>query len=111
MIGHDDLNALLKAKSSVYGPQREKVGTLGNILVDVASGKADFATIHLGLFGSAESLVWLEGAVITDGHLQVRYSKDVIRHAPNIDPTSALTELDKDSLAAYYSAMDPGTSA
>ncbi|WP_411734707.1 hypothetical protein [Paeniglutamicibacter sp.] len=109
MLGHGYLNALKKAKSTVYGPAREKVGTLGNIFMDVGTGDADFASIHLGLFGSVESLVSLEGAVITDGHLQVRFPKDVIKHAPNIDPAEELGDEAKEMLERYYAAMDPNT--
>ncbi|WP_146755341.1 hypothetical protein [Arthrobacter sp. AQ5-05] len=109
MLGHGYLNALKKAKSTVYGPAREKVGTLGNIFMDVRTGDADFVSIHLGLFGSEEALVSLEGAVFTDGHLQVRFPKDVIKHAPNIDPAAELNDAAKDMLEKYYAAMDPGS--
>ncbi|MDQ0096084.1 hypothetical protein [Paeniglutamicibacter psychrophenolicus] len=107
MLGHGYLNALKKAKSTVYGPSREKVGTLGNIFMDVRTGDADFVSVHLGLFGSEEALVSLNGAVFTDGHLQVRYAKDVIKHAPNIDPAAELGEEAKYMLDEYYAAMDP----
>ncbi|OIH82244.1 hypothetical protein BLJ79_20180 [Arthrobacter sp. UCD-GKA] len=107
MLGHGYLNALKKAKSTVYGPGREKVGTLGNIFMDVRTGDADFVSVHLGLFGSEEALVSLNGAVFTDGHLQVRYPKDVIKHAPNIDPAADLGDEAKSMLDEYYAAMDP----
>lgn len=111
MLGHGYLNALQKAKSTVYGPQREKVGTMGNIYMDVATGDADFVSVHLGIFGSEECLVSLDGAVLTDGHLQVKFPKDVIRHAPNIDPNGKLDDTEKVLLDNYYSAMDPETGA
>ncbi|MFL4474433.1 PRC-barrel domain-containing protein [Paeniglutamicibacter sp. MACA_103] len=109
MLGHGYLNALMNAKSTVYGPLREKVGTLGNIYMDVGSGDPDFVTVRLGLFGSEELLVSLRGAVFTDGHLQVRFSKDVIRHSPSVDPGIKLGDAEKALLDGYYSAMDPDT--
>jgi hypothetical protein len=109
MLGHGYLNALKNAKSTVYGPAREKIGTLGNIFMDVRTGDADFVTVRLGLFGAEELLVSLRGAVITDGHLQVRFSKDVIRHAPKVDPASVLDDAEKSLLDGYYSVMDPDT--
>jgi hypothetical protein len=109
MHGHGYLNALKNAKSTVYGPAREKVGTLGNIFMDVRTGDADFVTVRLGLFGSEELLVSLRGAVFTDGHLQVRFSKDVIRHAPSVDPGIKLGDAEKVLLDGYYAAMDPDT--
>ncbi len=108
MLGHGYLNALKKAKSTVYGPEREKVGTLGNIFLDVRTGDADFVSVHLGLFGSEEALVSLDGAVFTGGHLQVRFPRDVIKHAPNIDPAGELGDDAKQMLDQYYAAMDPG---
>ena len=108
MLGHGYLNALKKAKSTVYGPSREKVGTLGNIFMDVRSGDADFVSVHVGLFGTKECLVSLDGAVLTDGHLQVRFPKDVITNAPNVDPLVELTDSTKEMLEKYYAAMDPG---
>ncbi|GAA5225588.1 PRC-barrel domain-containing protein [Paeniglutamicibacter antarcticus] len=109
MPGEDYLNTLKKAKSTVYGPNREKVGTMGNIFVDRNTGDPDFVSVHVGLFGSEECLVPLSGAVFTDGHLQVRFPKDVIKRAPNIDPAAELNHHAKDLLDRYYSAMDPDT--
>ena len=40
MPGEDYLNTLKKAKSTVYGPDREKLGTMGNIFVDRNTGDA-----------------------------------------------------------------------
>lgn len=111
MLGHGYLNALLKAKSAVYGPNREKVGTLGNIYMDLASGDPDFVTVRLGLFGTEELLVSLRGAVFTDGHLQVRFTKQVIRQAPSVDPGTTLGDAEKALLEGYYAGMDPGTGA
>ncbi|WP_152426048.1 hypothetical protein [Paeniglutamicibacter gangotriensis] len=109
MRGHGYLNALKNAKSTVYGPAREKIGTLGNIFMDVRSGDADFVSVHVGLFGSEEHMVSLAGAVMTDGHLQVRYPKDVIRNAPHVDPLAGLVDEAKDMLEKYYAAMDSGS--
>lgn len=109
MLGHGYLNALLNAKSTVYGPQREKVGTLGNIYMDAASGDPDFVAVRLGLFGTEELLVSLRGAVFTDGHLQVRFTKQDIRHAPRVDPGAGLGDAEKAMLDGYYSVMDPDT--
>ncbi|WP_404290706.1 hypothetical protein [Glutamicibacter arilaitensis] len=109
MHGHGYLNALQRAKSTVYGPEREKIGTLGNIFMDASTGDADFVTVRLGLFGTEELLVSLRGAVFTDGHLQLRYTQEAIRHAPRVDPNSQLRRSEKALLDRYYAAMDPDT--
>ena len=56
-----------------------------------------------------ESLVSLAGAVITDGHLHVRFTKDIIRNSPNVDPAAGLGDEAKEMLERYYAAMDPET--
>lgn len=40
--------------------------------MDVRTGDAGFVTVHMGQVGSEEALVSLNGAVITEGRLQVR---------------------------------------
>ncbi|GAA1497750.1 PRC-barrel domain-containing protein [Paeniglutamicibacter kerguelensis] len=108
MLGHGYVNALKQAKSSVYGPEGEKIGTLGNIFMDVGTGDADFVTVHLGLFGAEECFVSLDGAEIAHGHLHVAFGKEKIRHAPPLDPAGTLTDEDKHLLDQYYSRGAPG---
>lgn len=106
MLGHGYLNALERAKSAVFGPQGEKIGTLGKIYLDVGTGDADFVSVHTGLFGTAECIVSLEGATLDHGHLHVAFTKDWVRHAPNIDPVSGLSDEDKERLDLYYAPAD-----
>lgn len=107
MLGHGYLIALKKAKSAVYGPSGEKIGVLGNIFMDVATGDADFVTVHVGLFGSEECFVSLAGAGIVNGHLVIPFDKNTVKHAPNIDPDKVLSDADKNVLESYYAAMNP----
>lgn len=102
MIGHGYLTALQRAKSTVYGPNRTKIGTLGKIYLDVGTGDADFVSVHLGFFGTEESIVSLDGATIEHENLHVVFSKEKVRHAPNIDPVGGLSDQDKDLLDRYY---------
>ena len=107
MQGHGYLNALKNAKTAVYGPDSHKIGILGNIYMDRASGDADFVTVHVGLFGSEECVVSLKGAEITNGHLHIAFPKDVIRHAPNIEPLEELDYKSKENLEEYYAHFGP----
>ncbi|MFJ6417009.1 PRC-barrel domain-containing protein [Paeniglutamicibacter sp. NPDC091659] len=109
MLGHGYVNALKQAKSGVFGPRGEKIGTLGNIFMDVGTGDADFVTVHLGLFGAEECFVSLEGAEIAHGRLHVAFGKDKIRHAPHLDSAATLTDEDKHLLDLYYARGIAGT--
>jgi len=102
-----ELHALLETKTTVLGPDGEMIGTLGHLLQDARTGEPGFATVHTGLFGTAESIVPLNGAEISGGNLLVAFAKDVVRHAPNIDPLAELSLEEEDSLFDYYGLQPP----
>ncbi|MFJ6417008.1 PRC-barrel domain-containing protein [Paeniglutamicibacter sp. NPDC091659] len=107
MLRREELHKLLETATTVVGPTGEKIGTLGHLLLDARTGEPGFATIHTGFFGTAESIVPLSGATISRGILHVAFDKDVVRHAPNIDPLAELGIADEDRLFEYYGPEPP----
>lgn len=107
MLGHGYVIALKRAKSGVLGPRGERIGTLGSIFMDLATGDADFVTVRMGPFGAREHFVSLTGARIEHGHLHVAFGKERIRRAPPLDPAGPLSDEGKALLERHY-APGPG---
>lgn len=108
MLTNEELNPLLGAKTNVYGSEGEKIGTLGQVYLDDGTGLPHFATVRTGLFGSSENFVPLEEAEISNGQLYVRFTKDFVKDAPNIDPMGHLGPDEEDALYEYYSQAGLG---
>lgn len=108
MPGHEELKTLLEAGAMVFGSDGEKIGTLGHINLDDRTGIPDFVTVHTGFLGSAESFVPLNEAEISNGNLFVKFPKDFVKDAPEIDPAVALSAEDEGRLYRYYSQAGAG---
>lgn len=118
MLNNEDLKPLLETKANVFGSEGEKIGTLGQIYLDDGTDLPHFATVKTGLFGSSENFVPLDDAEISNGQLYVRFTKQFVKDAPNVDPMGHLSPEDEDRLYDYYSqaglgaargVVEPGT--
>ncbi|WP_411734701.1 PRC-barrel domain-containing protein [Paeniglutamicibacter sp.] len=109
MLHNEDLQPLLETKTTVFGSDGEKIGTLGQIYLDDGTNLPHFATVHTGLFGTQENFVPLSDAEISDGQLYVKFTKHVVKDAPNIDPLGHLSPEEEDQLYDYYSQAGFGT--
>ena len=105
MISDQNISRLLGA--DVVDADGDKIGSIGQIYVDPATGQPNWATVKTGFFGMSESFVPLDQADQVDGALRVPYTKDVVKDAPNIDPDGELSETEEDRLYDYY--RGPGT--
>lgn len=86
----------------VYDPDGDKIGSAGQIYVDDHTGQPEWVTVRTGLFGLRESFVPLADAALTDDGLSVRYGKDFVKDAPNVDDEGRLSQEEEDRLYAYY---------
>lgn len=77
-----------------------RIGGVGQVYLDDATGEPTFVTARAGLFGNKEVLVPLKGAFISDGLLQVPFAADQVKQAPA--PRSD-KKLPPESEAAIYS--------
>jgi hypothetical protein len=80
----------------------DKLGTLGDILLDRETDLPAWIGIRTGLFGRNESYVPLEGATEVDGDVRVPYTADQVRDAPNVDPDITMSEADEERLFAHF---------
>jgi len=100
MISRDSVQTLIGG--TAYTNDGEKIGNIGQVYLDNASGEPAWVTVKTGLFGSNESFVPLEQAELTDGGLRLPYDKDRVKGAPNIETDRELSEQEENQLYSYY---------
>ncbi|MHA7145638.1 PRC and DUF2382 domain-containing protein [Arthrobacter sp. TmT3-37] len=102
MLTMNDLDPLLRHRSTVVTGEGDKVGTVGVVYLDDADDRPSWVTVHTGLFGTRESFVPLEGASVQGRDLVVAYPRDLIRHAPSVDRDGHLSPEDEAALYRHY---------
>jgi len=100
MISRDSVQTLLGG--TAYTSDGDKIGSIGQVYLDNASGEPAWVTVKTGLFGSNESFVPLEQAELTEDGVRVPYDKDRVKGAPNIETDRELSEQEEDQLYTYY---------
>ena len=94
----------------VYSQGSDKIGSIGQIYVDDATGAPSWVTVKTGLFGSAETFVPLDGARVDGDDLYVDFAEDTIKDAPQIEPDGSITPAEEEKLYQYYGLTDSDTS-
>ena len=82
--------------------QGDKIGSVGQVYVNDATGRPDWVTINTGLFGLRESFAPLQGSSFDGENLVLPFDKEVVKSAPDIEDTSHLNADDQDALYSYY---------
>lgn len=108
MPGYEELKTLLETGALVYGSDGQKIGTLGHINLDERTGLPDFITVHTGFLAGTEHFVPLNEVEISHGNLYVKFPRDFVNDAPDIDPTGALSPADEERLYRHYSQVGAG---
>jgi uncharacterized protein (TIGR02271 family) len=106
MISRDSVQTLLDG--TAYGSDGNKIGSIGQVYLDNASGEPAWVTVKTGLFGSSESFVPLDQAELTHDGVRVPYDKDRVKGAPNIGTDRELTEQEEEQLYEYYGISTSG---
>jgi hypothetical protein len=97
-----DLDTVLAWRGkTVVDRDGEKVGQLGALYLDDNEQPA-YAGVQTGLFRRRESMVPLAGARELGDDVQLPYTLEQIRSAPNVDVDVALTDEEQDRLADHY---------
>jgi PRC-barrel domain protein/uncharacterized protein DUF2382 len=88
----------------------EKIGTLGEILLDSETDTPAWGGIRTGLFGRKESYLPLDELQEADGDvLQAPFEKRHVVGAPSVDPDVAMTAEDEATLFRHYGReREPG---
>jgi len=87
-----------------------KIGKIGQVYLDDATGRPEWVTVSTGLFGTSESFVPVSDATFDGGDVAVAYDKDRVKGAPRIDADGSLSESDEDELYSYYGMGGQGVS-
>jgi uncharacterized protein (TIGR02271 family) len=87
---------------TVIGPEGEKVGKIEDIYFDRESGEPEWALVQTGLVGKKDSFVPLAGAQSQGDDLRIRYPKDQVKDAPNIEPDGELSDDEEARLYQHY---------
>lgn len=90
----------------VYGSHGERIGRVRRVYADDVSGVPDWMTVSTGLFGTKETYVLLTDAEIEGKRVTVPYTKEFVKHAPNVAPEEHLSAAEEKQLYAYYSHPD-----
>jgi len=86
----------------VVSSDGEKIGKVGEVYVDDATGQLSWVTVKTGLFGTRESFVPMDNAAIADDTITVPYDKAMIKDAPHAEPGEPLSVEQEDELYRYY---------
>src|SRR5215212_5228728 len=100
MISRDSVQTLIGG--TAYTNDGDKIGSIGTVYLDNASGEPAWVTVKTGLFGSNESFVPLDQAEQTGDGIRVPYDKDRVKNAPNIETDRELSEQEENQLYSYY---------
>lgn len=104
-INNEHLASLTDA--DVIDQHGDKVGGVGQIYLDDATGQPAWASVKSGLFGLRESFVPLNTADVVDGNISVPFTKDFIKDAPRVDADNHLDDSQQASLYSYYGVDRP----
>jgi uncharacterized protein (TIGR02271 family) len=97
--------------ADVYDGNGDKIGSVGQIFLDVRSGEPAWATVKTGLFGTKETFVPLQQAAVDGDRLTVAVDKDTVKGAPKIDTDGALEYAEENELYTYYGLYTTGETA
>jgi uncharacterized protein (TIGR02271 family) len=84
----------------------DKIGKIEDIYLDRSSGEPEWVAVKTGLFGSNVSFVPIHDASNTGDDLQVAYTKDQVKDAPNVDPDGELSPEEERRLYQHYGRSD-----
>lgn len=89
--------------ADIVGKDGEKIGTLGSVYMDDATGQPEWLAVKTGLFGRKESFVPIQGADADGDDLRVPYEKNLVKDAPNVDPEGGhLDPPEEEELYRFY---------
>jgi uncharacterized protein (TIGR02271 family) len=101
MLDAQDARSIMGA--TAYGSDGDKIGKVGQVFLDDQSGRPEFVTVNTGLFGTSETFIPVAGASFSGDRLELPYTKDKVKGAPNVDVNSGhLDEAEEQRLYEYY---------
>ena len=101
MISQQDITSVIG--STAVDNDGDKLGKVGQVYLDDASGRPEWVTVSTGLFGTKETFVPISDATVADGTLRVPYEKAKVKDAPRVDADQGhLSPAEEEELYRYY---------
>jgi len=93
-------------------PQGDKVGKVGQVYLDDATGQPVWVTVNTGMLGTRQSFAPLYGGAVRDDELVLAVSKQLVKDAPSVEDDGHLQETEIDALYQHYAGhLDPSWSS
>ncbi|MEV6654022.1 DUF2382 domain-containing protein [Streptomyces sp. NPDC051219] len=88
----------------VHDAEGHKIGDARHVFLDDVTGQPEWVSVETGLFGASESFVPTREATVVEDHLEVPYTKDTVKDAPNadVDAGGQLSEEEEHRLYEHY---------
>jgi hypothetical protein len=80
----------------------DRIGKIDDVYEDQHGGKAEWALVSTGLFGTKKTLVPLRDAHPVGEDLRVPLARDRVKGAPHVDADAELDENDERRLFEHY---------
>ena len=103
MISTDQISTLVDKGGVVLDESGSKIGKVGQVYLDDATGEPQWVTASTGFFGTSESFIPLEGATVEGDDVRVPFSKDKVKDAPRVESDGHISPEQEEELYAYYS--------
>ncbi len=87
---------------TMVGSDGEKIGKISDIYEDPDTGKAEWATVSSGLFGTKSNFVPLAGASPQGEEVRAQVTKDQVKDAPGVEADGELSEQEEQRLFEHY---------
>ncbi|WP_411103116.1 DUF2382 domain-containing protein [Streptomyces sp. cmx-4-9] len=87
---------------TAYDTDGEKIGSIGQVYRDDATGRPEWVTVKTGWFGMKESFVPLAGARSDGRALHVPHAKELVKDAPRVDADQHLDVEEERRLYLHY---------
>jgi uncharacterized protein (TIGR02271 family) len=94
--------------STAVDADGDKIGKVGQVYLNDATGQPEWVAVRTGLFGTRESFAPLYNAQPGDGELRLAVTKQMVKDAPSIDADEHLDEAETEALYQHYAGyLDP----
>ncbi|MFD3722081.1 DUF2382 domain-containing protein [Streptomyces sp. NPDC058674] len=100
--GNGFLSTEQLVRLTAYDADGEKIGSIGQVYRDDATGRPEWVTVKTGWFGMKESFVPLAGARSDGEALHVPHVRDVVKEAPRVDADQHLDADEERRLYQHY---------
>ena len=86
----------------VHSSDGDKIGTVEHVYFDVDRNEPEWLAVGAGILSNRYSMVPLRGARFEDDSIVVPFTKDQVKHSPDVAPDAISKHLEKE-LNSYYS--------